>query len=230
MVKFLSPIRKERMREPQKNLIYYDLMIAFRKKDCPVCFILAHKEAQYIRNLFYENVNDPLLRQKLRQAGGFCPEHTHTFLKIGDKLGEAIIAADLLSNWIEHIENTVEKSSCLLCVERKETELRIISDFVHFLKFEEFLQELEQSVGFCYSHFQKIMRKVENNRQAEFLLRFQSQKLKSHLSTIKQFIQKNDYRYRNNPIHPEEIEIIRLLWNFFIIPAEDPDKPDRSRR
>ncbi len=211
MAKLFS--RRAKKSLPQKTLGYYDLMGAFRQPACPLCYLLRKKENRAIQMLFYEKVNDPSLRQKLRQSGGFCPEHTRVYLQVGDKLGQAIVAEDVVSHWVEHLSDVDKEFPCLLCTERQEMEKRIVTDFVQFLQFREFTREMQQSVGLCQAHFTQILRKIKEPASKNLLLQFQSQKLVVHLRKIQQFIRKNDYRFQNHPVKKEEVEAVTLLWH-----------------
>lgn len=75
---------------------YYDVHDALTLPGCPLCRLIAEFTDQYLDRLIYENVNDPGLRRKIRQARGFCKEHAWGLARRGAALGVSIIMHDVL--------------------------------------------------------------------------------------------------------------------------------------
>jgi len=75
---------------------YYDVRDALTLPGCPLCRLRAGFTEQYLDRLIYENVNDPGLRRKIRQARGFCKEHAWGLARRGAALGVSIIMHDVL--------------------------------------------------------------------------------------------------------------------------------------
>ena len=83
----------------------YQLLEACREPGCPVCRLEQQSIERYLDQHFYESVNSPAWRERLRGSLGFC--HEHAWLganqRLGDALGFAIIYHDLvntvLSRW-----------------------------------------------------------------------------------------------------------------------------------
>jgi len=84
--------------------MYFDLLDAMKKDTCPICFLVQKSEYRYIATLFYELVNDPGVRDKLRDSYGFCPRHARLAKRVGKPLGIAIIYEDICATLIERIE------------------------------------------------------------------------------------------------------------------------------
>jgi hypothetical protein len=83
---------------------YYDLRDALALPGCPICRLRAEFTEQYLERLIYENVNDPGLRRKIRQARGFCKEHALGLARRGAALGVSIIARDVLREVLKTME------------------------------------------------------------------------------------------------------------------------------
>ncbi len=79
---------------------YLDLIEACRQPGCPVCRLVQQEVARSLANFFYESVNDPAIRLRLRKSLGFCREHAWLAInaRIGDALGLAIIYQDVIVN------------------------------------------------------------------------------------------------------------------------------------
>ncbi len=58
-----------------RHIAFYELRDAFAQPGCPLCRLEARVAERYLDFLLWERVNDPDLRQNLRQARGFCRDH-----------------------------------------------------------------------------------------------------------------------------------------------------------
>jgi len=87
------------------NSIAYNVVEACRERGCPVCRVEQHSVERYLDNQFYENVNSPDWRDRLRASLGFC--HDHAWLavnqRLGDALGFTIIYRDVVNNVINQL-------------------------------------------------------------------------------------------------------------------------------
>ena len=58
------------------DVIAYNLMEAMRQPSCPICGLLREGEERFLFSLFWENVNSPHVRKRLRESLGFCETHS----------------------------------------------------------------------------------------------------------------------------------------------------------
>lgn len=79
-----------------RSRLYVALMENLRLSGCPVCRMGHEQEHRFIDSLFYEQVNDPGVRQDLKKSMGFCYTHALQVISFGDPLGNAIIYKDIL--------------------------------------------------------------------------------------------------------------------------------------
>ncbi len=88
------------------NFIVHNLLEACRKPGCPVCRLEQNVVERYLDNQFYENVNSPRWRDRLRGSLGFCYEHTWLAAdkRLGDPLGFTIIYRDLVNSVLRRLE------------------------------------------------------------------------------------------------------------------------------
>jgi hypothetical protein len=85
------------MRMISRHTAFYDLLEAMEKPGCAICTLVARTRWRYLDSLAYENVNDPGVRAKLRDAHGFCNRHAWYFVEtVREVLGAAIIYRDVL--------------------------------------------------------------------------------------------------------------------------------------
>jgi hypothetical protein len=82
-------------------------MEACREQGCPVCRVQQRSVERYLDNQFYENVNNPKWRERLRTSLGFCHEHAWLAVnhRLGDALGFSIIYRDLVNTILNQLED-----------------------------------------------------------------------------------------------------------------------------
>ena len=83
---------------------YYELREALQEPGCALCRLEAVTTERFLDGLLYGQVNDPELRDRIRRARGFCPEHTWQLVRPGASLGIAIVANDVLSALLRVLE------------------------------------------------------------------------------------------------------------------------------
>ena len=85
----------------------YDLIEACQQRGCPICRLEQRAVERYLDSLFYESVNDPKLRERLRDSLGFCREHAWLAIdkRLGNALGFAIIYRDVINNVLRKLGN-----------------------------------------------------------------------------------------------------------------------------
>ena len=88
------------------NLTAYQLLEACQEPGCPVCRMEQHSVERYLDNHFYENVNSPKWRDKLRTSLGFCHEHAWLAVnkRLGDALGFSIIYRDVVTHILSDLD------------------------------------------------------------------------------------------------------------------------------
>ena len=96
----------ERKAKPLPNAITYKLLEACREPGCPICRMEQQSVERYLDNQFYENVNSPRWRDRLRASLGFCHEHAWLAVekRLGDALGFTIIYHDVVNNILKQLD------------------------------------------------------------------------------------------------------------------------------
>lgn len=197
----------------EKHSLYYNIKDACESKYCPICFLLDKKERQYIESIFYEYVNDPLLRKKLRDAQGLCQGHVKLFLKYGDAFALAIFANDLVHNFIEDWNEHIKLSECSLCKSFMQNEKRLVDAFVEYLALEKFWQALENSTGLCLQHFYMTYQQCPDKKMKIRLLNWQKQMFSRHKELLGSFIDKNNASCPHDDINVDEGQSYQVVWH-----------------
>jgi hypothetical protein len=87
----------------------HKLLEASREQGCPVCRLEQRSVERYLDSQFYESVNSPAWRDRLRTSLGFCHEHAWLAVdrRLGDALGFAIIYHDVINGILTRLEDGV---------------------------------------------------------------------------------------------------------------------------
>ena len=87
--------------------IVYNLLEACRETGCPVCRLEQKSVQRYLDHQFYENVNAPAWRDRLRASHGFCHEHAWLGVnqRLGDALGYSIIYRDIVNSVLTQLND-----------------------------------------------------------------------------------------------------------------------------
>jgi len=96
---------------------------------------------------------------------------------------------------------------------------RYFKIFIDSLKAEKEMREaFESSHGICVPHFLKLIGYTDNIGIGEYLFKYEKQKLKNIQGLLKEFIRKEDYRFKEEPITREEgrswIDSVRMMTGF----------------
>lgn len=188
-----------------KHLNFIQLQKACAEDGCPVCRIVADREARYLDNLLFEHVSDRGFRAAHRTAGGFCPRHAKGLDSYRDGLAVAILSRDILEDRLESFRKRKAwkpKARCPICVERE----RIETEYLGFLAevddassggadADEDQKELraafEGSAGLCAPHYSSLL--TLRRRVPEWLRDFQDRKFRELLERVSTFIDLSAY-------------------------------------
>jgi len=83
----------------------YKLLQACQAQGCPVCRVEQQSVQRYLDNQFYEHVNSPKWRGRLRASLGFC--HEHAWLAVNERLGDALGFTIIYHDIVNHLLNQI---------------------------------------------------------------------------------------------------------------------------
>jgi hypothetical protein len=202
------------------NFLSYKIVEACREPGCPICRLEQQGVERYLDNQFYENVNSPPWRGRLRASQGFCHEHAWLSVnkRLGDALGFSIIYQDIVNNLLhsldedanvgaplrrrsslrDQIERVVTmltpRKRCPVCEHREEIRRSILSALVEELPATEMRDALQASDGLCLPHWKLALGYINNGSVYEALFTIQRTKLEGLKNELAEFIRKNDYQ------------------------------------
>ncbi len=83
------------------TLSYFNLLDALDSENCPICALTDEESKTHLRSLYYEFVNDALVRDALHHSKGFCNGHAWASMDIPcTDTGISIIYNDLIQSEI----------------------------------------------------------------------------------------------------------------------------------
>lgn len=188
-----------------KSFSYFDYLERFGIEGCPLCSMVVDREKRYASSLFYENVNDVLIRKKFREARGFCEVHSNLLLEAGDPLGLAIIMNDLVAEVIAHPEKGSVDKDCPLCQFFQEVENRLIDNFPRYLLQADFRAKFQTSSGFCYRHYTRISKGIKDKSLNQWFLQIHLKLWTEQAALLAELIEKSDYQHSNDEITSAEL-------------------------
>jgi len=153
----------------------------------------------FFDGFLYESVNDPGMRDAIRNAGGFCERHSWMMVSFGDPFGNAIISHDLLSMAQKNapFDNMRSarriKGECPACQSWRDSEKRYESVFVESFDDAEFYLGFKNSFGLCLEHFSGILKSLKKEQRAK-LIEIESEKLDALIKELAEFQDKFDYK------------------------------------
>jgi hypothetical protein len=200
----------EKAVKPCDELSFLDLRRAMESTSrCPICVLIEEIEERYFRNLLYENVNNPSVRENIRKSLGFCPYHAYRFSEFIKRspeingLGASIIYLDMLNSHINDLFKDPGElwSRCILCSHVRDFEEIYVYVLVKCI--DQAMKTYENSHSIlCQKHLLMITSSLDETRRNE-LTKIHRDKLRRLVELTESFIRKHDYKSRE-PITDEE--------------------------
>lgn len=106
-----------------RTMSFYDLRDVLAQPDCAICRLTAEAADRYLESLLWENVNDPEVRHDIRQARGFCHEHSWRLARHRASLGATIITNDVLRDVLRVMEDAHFQTLPILSLRRTQEAL-----------------------------------------------------------------------------------------------------------
>lgn len=184
---------------------------------CVVCRLATRSVERWLRSFLGEYVNDPVARETLRRAQGFCGEHTRLLAGLGDALAIAILYSDLArltrERW-EQVGTTggsgaavwrklrggkeavpAPLAPCPACIAQQEAEVRYARALADGLDRAEVREALEAATGLCAPHVTRVL-VYARPADAAHLRQLETQRLTDLQTELEAIIRKNDHRFR----------------------------------
>jgi hypothetical protein len=216
------------------DLVCGQVLAACREGDCPVCSREADAVRRSLEALLREQVNDPLIRRRLRDSHGLCPAHTGLLASLPHaNLAVALIYQDLLRDAHERLRLAAgtrrhgkrsadvplagwhrARAACHICLAG---EARVASDLAVILQhFAEpaFREQFASSAGLCLPHLAQLMDLGPGDPTLPAILAWHEVRWRELETELGEFARKFDYRYAREPMGRERDSWLRVLRLF----------------
>ncbi len=201
-------------------------------RECPFCSLAAKSSHKYLDALLYEKVNDGGVRKELKKAHGFCKKHAKELVSLGGALGIGIIYREQLKNFMEllsavrvsrvdnekllkEISRWSNHSKCPACEFERNAIERYVDTFIYFLDDGDMRKAFESSNGVCVEHFTLVLSRIEDAERRDYFVGVEVEKLRHLYNNVEEFIRKQDYRFKNEPVTRDEadswIRVVRIM-------------------
>lgn len=196
-----------------------------RPRTCPVCSYVAQAMDRRVDAFLYELVNDPPMRERIRDAGGFCRRHSALIARHADALGTAIVMKDVLVNALREIEagrcdrppafaalhermrsvfpRGKGSASCLLCDAERDIGAVTVDSFLSGVANGGLTGALDGSSGLCLPHFETAFERCKDEQAWTRVLAMERRALRGLVDELEELTRKYDYRFSGEAIGDE---------------------------
>jgi len=227
------------MEAVRKGRSYFKLLDALGEAGCPVCSLVIRDGLSYLDSMMYERIMDVPTRMELIDSFGLCNWHTWQLSRLppisSPDLGYAILASDLLGKFHRlagtgasrrggslkgvfgkktgGIRSRIKRKGCPVCGHVGQFESYHLGQLLDQLAEDEFLNSFRVSQGICLPHFLVAEEHCSDHPNFGVLREIQAAIAKSLRETLQRYIDKHDYRRREN-FTPAEAKAGRVAMEF----------------
>ena len=204
-----------------RDIVWHELYDAIGNDECPVCKLLKKNIDHFVSAFLYENVNDPKLRDQLKDSRGLCNTHAWLMQSYGDPLSHAIIYESLLRDMAEELNKKTlasgkkrkhdllsrlePKGDCMLCEMEAKYETTYLKALDEFIGSDDvFRGKFEESGFLCIPHLKRLIALNTNDSTIRMMQDINKSKYAVMISQLSEIRRKNDYRFSDEPWTPEE--------------------------
>ena len=186
---------------PSRHLGFHRLLDALRLPGCPICRLVGSAGHRSLDTLFYGHVNDPGVREGLRQAEGFCARHVARALQAGNPLGGSIIYADVLRHVAGHLRRQ-PSGVCPCCATEATAATNAIVELVAHFEEEDVQAAYRAGNGLCLPHLRRALSQGDG-RVCATLEQVEREKLQGLAQECDALVAKSDYHHIGEELGPE---------------------------
>ena len=158
-----------------KSATYFSIVEACEKDGCPLCRVEQDAALKFLDTLFYEQINEFEMRERLRKSLGLC--HEHAWLAAdgmtGNALGLAILYDDMLCVRLEQLNEKKGKlrltpaGKCPACEQMDSVGHRALTVLARHVAEEEMREAISRSDGLCFHHMPLALENIKDSSVQE---------------------------------------------------------------
>lgn len=195
---------------------------------CPLCRLADRAERNFIDSLSYERVLDLKTRAALQAARGLCAAHSRQWQNLqGGALGVAIVYRVAVLDLLRETEAALQPSGgflrrgrdaaqlardleasgpCPVCEIGHSTAQRFADLLLKDIAAPEVQALLQACGGLCLPHLRMTLSQPGAGKTYRQVLDAQRAAWQTLLGEVDEFIRKNDYRFRHEPLTDQEAD------------------------
>ena len=177
---------------------------------CPVCRFASDAGRDYLIRAVREGKSHPEVYERIRDAGGFCDEHTGILRqlcveRVGDRWSVARLYGWLLGDSALLRPPTKECPACEAATKYAEGSLAAFRDLLHPDTGDVALRaRFAEGPGLCRGHFAAAAEMMTDLTTLQFLVEVQTRGWDTLAGHLKEYLRKHDYRFSDQPKTPAE--------------------------
>lgn len=198
---------------------------------CPVCRLAHEAGRHFLTHVLREGKAHADVYERVREAGGFCEDHTRVLKWLGEKsLGDRRSIARLYGWLLDDLASgPAPRGECPACKAAKEYErvsLTALRDLLHPVDGDGDLRKrFRVGPGLCRAHFLRAASVIEEGESLRILADVQARSWEVLSKHLKEYLRKRDYRFSQEPKTPEEEESwIRAVATISGTPLEGAER------
>jgi hypothetical protein len=172
---------------------------------CLFCTYEHYQAERYLEGIANDGINDPPLRIRLRNKGGFCERHTREFVEEARVLSSAILLEAMLSHRLERARfgKRPVVVDCEACEVERKTRDNLAKSIKRSRDDKVFLDYLFQA-ELCVGHLELVCHQLPEGSRHRFV-----DKHYQLLQNLAEVIRKHDYRFVSEGISEEETRSLK---------------------
>jgi hypothetical protein len=176
---------------------------------CLLCAYEKHQARRYLEGIANDGINDPPLRIRLRNKGGFCGRHTEEFVEEARVLSSAILLEAMLSHRLERARFGKRRVvvNCEACEIERKTRDNLTKNIKRSREDKAVLDYLFQN-ELCAGHLELVCQQLPEQARYRFV-----DKHYQLMQNLAEVIRKHDYRFVSEGISEEETRSIKQALN-----------------
>jgi len=183
---------------------------ALGSQGCPVCRLAQEASRDFLVHLLREGKAHANAYKRIREAGGFCEDHTRWLTRLGaERLGDRRSLARLSGWLLDDLDpDFIPTSPCPACeaaADYERASLAALRDLLHPDTGDADLRErFAAGTGLCLNHFVAAASVIENGESLRMVTDVQARAWGALSRDLKEYLRKHDYRFSREPKTPAE--------------------------
>ncbi|HEX9900521.1 MAG TPA: hypothetical protein VGC81_14960 [Candidatus Methylomirabilis sp.] len=183
---------------------------ALGSQGCPVCRLAQEASRDFLVHLLREGKAHANAYKRIREAGGFCEDHTRWLTRLGaERLGDRRSLARLYGWLLDDLDpDFIPTSPCPACeaaADYERASLAALRDLLHPDTGDADLRErFAAGTGLCLNHFVAAASVIENGESLRMVTDVQARAWGALSRDLKEYLRKHDYRFSREPKTPAE--------------------------